>query len=156
MGFAIPAAMAAKLAAPRRKVVALLGDAGFAMAGLELLTAVREKIPLTAIVFADGFDGLIRLKQLQEYGRAFGTDLANPDFGALAGSLGIGYALAKGNPEPALAAAIASNGVTLVEVRLSIPTIGPRAREGAATGAAESVLGEEMLATIRRTIRKLR
>ena len=54
MGFGLPAAIGAKLAAPERPVVAVLGDGGFAMSGMELLTAVREKIPLTVIVFNDG------------------------------------------------------------------------------------------------------
>ena len=49
-----PAAIGARLAAPTRPVVAVIGDGGFAMSGLELLTAVREKIPLTVVVFVDG------------------------------------------------------------------------------------------------------
>ncbi len=79
MGFAIPASIGARLARPERPVVALLGDGGFAMSALELLTAVRERIPLTAIVFNDGRYGLIHRQQVAAYGQPHGTELRNPD-----------------------------------------------------------------------------
>ena len=61
MGFGLPSALAAKLAAPDRPVVAVVGDGGMLMSGLELATAVREGIDLTVIVFNDGYLNQIRL-----------------------------------------------------------------------------------------------
>lgn len=116
MGFGLPAAIGAKLAAPDRPVVVVLGDGGFAMSGMELLTAVREKIPLTVIVFNDGRLNLIRLQQLAEFGRSESVDLLNPDFGAFADAVGAQYALVDGNAEEVLRNAIGSTRVTLIEV----------------------------------------
>jgi hypothetical protein len=72
MGYALPAAIGAKLAVPDRRVVALLGDGGFAMSGLELSTAKREGVHLTVIVFNDGHYGMIRKQQFGAHGQ-FGT-----------------------------------------------------------------------------------
>jgi acetolactate synthase-1/2/3 large subunit len=55
MGFALPSAIAAKLAAPSRPVVSLVGDGGALLSGLELALAVRERLALTVIVFNDGY-----------------------------------------------------------------------------------------------------
>lgn len=114
MGFALPAAIGAKLAHPKRTVVALLGDGGLAMSGMELLTAVRERIPLTVIAVVDGHYGLIRLQQLRQYGHAHGTKLANPDFARWAASLGVDYVLLDGIES--LRTAVAANRPTLLEV----------------------------------------
>ena len=92
MGYGLPAAIGARIAAPDRPVVALIGDGGFAMSGLELLTAVRERLGISVIVFNDGQLGQIRLQQLANYGRGHAVALANPDFGIFAQSLGIRYA----------------------------------------------------------------
>lgn len=121
MGFALPAAVGAKLACRERPVVALLGDGGFAMSGLELLTAVRERIPLTVIVFNDGVFGAISRQQLAAYGRLHGTELRNPDFCRLAESVGARYVLLGGDIETNLAAVIRREGVCLVEVILHEP-----------------------------------
>lgn len=91
MGFALPAAIGAALAAPSRRVVAVLGDGGLMMSALELATAARERIDLTVIVFNDASYGLIRQVQLADFGAAYGTELRNPDFEALAGALGVEY-----------------------------------------------------------------
>ena len=53
MGYALPAAIGAALGAPSRRVVAVVGDGGMLMSGLELATAARERIPLTVVVFND-------------------------------------------------------------------------------------------------------
>ncbi|MBI3820811.1 MAG: thiamine pyrophosphate-binding protein [Planctomycetes bacterium] len=118
MGFSIPAATAAKIAFPNRPVVALLGDAGFAMMGLELLVARRENIAFTAIVFNDRQAGLIRIKQIQEYGHSHGTEIINPDFAKFAQSIGVDYIKIDGDPEPNLRAAIGGGKLTIVEVPL--------------------------------------
>ena len=114
MGFALPAAIGAKLAHPTRTVVALLGDGGLTMSGMELLTVVRERIALTVIVLVDGHYGLIRLQQLGQHGRAHGTTLANPDYPRWAASLGVDHVLLDGIAS--LRAALAAKRPTLLEV----------------------------------------
>ena len=85
MGFGLPSALAARLAAPSRPVVALMGDGGMLMSGLELATAVREQIDLTVIVFNDGYLNQIRMQQLGDAGRDHGVTLPVIDFQALGG-----------------------------------------------------------------------
>lgn len=116
MGFGIGAAIGACLADPARPVVALIGDGGLAMSGLELLTAVRERLRLTVIVFVDGAYGLIRDQQLAASGRSHGTEFSGPDCAALAAAVGAAHVRLRGEAEAVLAAALASPGVTLVEV----------------------------------------
>jgi len=116
MGFGLPAAIGAQLAAPTRPVVALIGDGGFAMSGLAILTAVREKIPLTLVVFADGFLNYIRVSQFARYGHAAHVDLVNPDFALFAAAVGARYARCSTDAEAVLRDAIGSGGVTVVEV----------------------------------------
>ncbi len=118
MGFALPAAIGARLAREDRPVVALLGDGGFAMSGLELLTAVRERIPLTVIVFNDGVYGAISMQQLGTYGVLHGTELRNPDFRRFAESVGARYVRLAGDIETSLSRVIGTGGVSIVEVVL--------------------------------------
>jgi acetolactate synthase-1/2/3 large subunit len=120
MGFALPAAIGAAIAAPARRVVALVGDGGMIMSGLELLTAVREGIRLTVIVFNDGKYSLIRNSQLADHGSSHGTDLMDPDFEALAAATGADYRrVGPGGFEEALAGAEKDEStVRLVEVPL--------------------------------------
>jgi acetolactate synthase-1/2/3 large subunit len=91
MGFGLPAAIGARVAAPGRKILAIVGDGGFLMSGLELMTAQREELPLVVMVFNDGQLNQIRFQQLSEYGRSHAVDLANPDYEALAASFGLPY-----------------------------------------------------------------
>jgi thiamine pyrophosphate-dependent acetolactate synthase large subunit-like protein len=91
MGFGIPAAIAAKLAAPERPVVAIVGDGGLAMTGLELATAVRERTPITVLVFQDGRLGQIWSQQVADFGRTHGTQALPLDVEALAAATGAEY-----------------------------------------------------------------
>lgn len=117
MGFAIPTAIGARLAMPDRPVVALVGDGGFAMTALELLTAVREHVSLIVIVFVDGAFGQIRLQQLANYGVGHGVSLENPDFCLLAASVGARHELVEDNNiETVMGAALGHSGVTVIEV----------------------------------------
>ena len=62
-------------------VLSISGDGGFLYTANELATAVRHRIPLTTIVFADGAFGNVRRIQQEHYGnRLIASDLANPDF----------------------------------------------------------------------------
>lgn len=138
MGFGIGAAIGACLANPDRPVVALIGDGGLAMSGLELLTAVRERLQLTVIVFVDGAYGLIRFQQLAAHGRTHGTDLHGPELRAFATAIGANYLHLATDPEATLRKAMALPGVTLVEVSLgdSLPMHWMRAK-----GSAKRLLG---------------
>ena len=121
MGYALPAAIGAKLAVPDRRVVALLGDGGFAMSGLELSTAKREGVHLTVVVFNDGHYGMIRKQQFGAHGHVYGTQLRNPDFRLIAEAVGAEYTRLDQDAETRLTEAVRSKGVHVVEVRLRDP-----------------------------------
>jgi acetolactate synthase I/II/III large subunit len=89
MGFALPAAIAAKLVHPERNVVTVNGDGGFLMNAQELETAVRLKTPIVNVVWEDQQYGSIVWKQDKRFGEHFGTDFTNPDFVKLAESYGM-------------------------------------------------------------------
>jgi acetolactate synthase-1/2/3 large subunit len=89
MGYAIPAAIAAKLARPAQLVVAFVGDGGFLMTGPEIETAVRENAPLVALVYDNAQYGTIRMHQEREHpGRPIATALGPVDIAGFAQSLG--------------------------------------------------------------------
>jgi acetolactate synthase I/II/III large subunit len=89
MGFAVPAAIAAKLVHPERRVVAVSGDGGFLMNAQELETATRLGTAFVNVVWENRQFGSIVWKQDQRFGRHFGTDFENPDFVGLAASFGM-------------------------------------------------------------------
>lgn len=72
--------LAAKLACPDRKVLAVMGDGAFLMNSQEIETAIREQIPLTVLVWVDDSYGLIKWKMDLELGRHRDVDFGNPDF----------------------------------------------------------------------------
>jgi acetolactate synthase-1/2/3 large subunit len=117
MGFGIPTAIGARLAAPNRPVVALVGDGGFAMMAMELLSAAREGISLVVIVFVDGAFGQIRMQQLASFGVGHGVSFKNPDFKLIADAVGARHELV-GDIEigAAVVAALGRCGVTVIEV----------------------------------------
>ncbi len=89
MGYGIPAAVAAALRYPDRCVIAAAGDGDFMMNAQELATAAQYGADVLAIVFDNAAYGTIRMHQEREYpGRVASTDLANPDFAAMANSFG--------------------------------------------------------------------
>jgi len=155
MGFGLPAAIGAKFSAPERPVVAVIGDGGFAMTGMELLTAIREKIPLTVIVFNDGRLNLIRLQQFANFGRSESVDILNPDFGAFAAAVGARYALVDGNAEKVLRIAVESDDVTLVEVRAGdSPAIYLSRARGLTRETARRALGPGIVRWIKNRLRR--
>jgi len=92
LGHAIPAAIGARLYAKDSPTFAVLGDGGFQMCCMEIMTAVNYAIPLNIVVINNATMGLIRKNQFQLYGeRYIDCDFINPDFAALAGSFGIGH-----------------------------------------------------------------
>jgi len=89
MGYSVPAAVAAKIAAPERMVVSLAGDGCFLMNGQEFATAVQHGANIVIAVIDNGMFGTIRMHQEREYPtRVHGTELKNPDFAAYARAFG--------------------------------------------------------------------
>ena len=89
MGYGVPAAIAAKMRLPDRCVVAVAGDGDFLMNGQELATAAQYALDIIVVVVDNGSYGTIRMHQEREFpGRVMATDLANPDFAALARAFG--------------------------------------------------------------------
>lgn len=89
MGYGVPAAIAAKIAAPERTVACISGDGDFLMTGQELATACQNNAGVLFIVFNNSLYGTIRMHQEARFpGRAIGTTLVNPDFAQLARAYG--------------------------------------------------------------------
>ncbi len=91
LGHAIPAAIGARFSADK-PTFAILGDGGFQMCCMEIMTAVNYNIPLNVVVFNNSTMGLIRKNQSQLYNERFiNCDFINPDFASLARSFGINH-----------------------------------------------------------------
>jgi acetolactate synthase I/II/III large subunit len=89
LGWGFATALGVQDARRDTPVVSISGDGGFMYTANELSTAIRHRIPLTAIVFADGAFGNVRRTQEERYGnRLIACDLANPDFVRFAESFG--------------------------------------------------------------------
>jgi acetolactate synthase-1/2/3 large subunit len=130
MGYGVPAAVAAKLAAPECRVVACCGDGGFLMSGQELETAVRYGVQILVVVFRNGMHGTIAMHQARELGRTAGVEIGEVDLASYARSLGAtGYTVhAPDDLVPALKEALASETVALVDVATDPDIISPSAR----------------------------
>jgi acetolactate synthase-1/2/3 large subunit len=120
LGWGYATALGAQHARPDVPVVAISGDGGFLFTANELATAVRHRIPLVAVVFADGAFGNVRRIQAEHYGnRLIACDLANPDFVKFAESFGAAAERVKdaAGLRAALRRGFARrNGPTLIEV----------------------------------------
>jgi acetolactate synthase I/II/III large subunit len=116
MGFGFPAAVAASLQHPDRTVVCLAGDGCFQMTLNEMSTAVQYGATPIVIVANNGRYGTIRMHQERHFpGRVSGTDLANPDFAALARAYGgHGETLRRNADFPAAFARAAGAGTVAV------------------------------------------
>ena len=118
MGAGLPAAIAAALVHPTRRVLAVCGDGGFMMSSQEMETAVRLKLNLVVLVLEDNAYGMIRWKQQADGFTDWGLTFGNPDFVAHAASYGAGGSrvTAADGLVPALEAAFNAGGVQLVVV----------------------------------------
>lgn len=128
MGYGVPAAVAAKLRAPDRPVVALAGDGDFMMNGQELATAVQHGADILVLVIDNGAYGTIRMHQEREYpARLSGTTLHNPDFAALARAYGAWAETVETTAAfaPALDRALAEKGVRLLHLKTEVEIITP-------------------------------
>lgn len=84
MGFALPAAMGAKIAAPKRQVVAIIGDGSFQMNIQELATLAQDNIPVKVIILNNNFLGMVRQWQQLFFEKRYSfVELKNPDFVAV-------------------------------------------------------------------------
>jgi len=135
MGYAIPAALAAKLIYPQRQVVAVCGDGGFGIGMNGLMTAVEENIPIVTVVFNNGALGWVKHGQGE---RNIACDFANFDHAAIARAMGC-HGIRVENPHqlvPALQEALTSDKPAVVDVHTSLsesfvkvtsPLVGERA-----------------------------
>jgi len=118
MGAGLPAAIAAALVHPERRVLAVCGDGGFMMNSQEMETAVRLKLNLVVLILQDNAYGMIRWKQQVDHYADWGLSFGNPDFVDYAsayGAVGTMVTTADGLA-PALEAAFRTRGVNLVVV----------------------------------------
>src|SRR5437773_427478 len=117
MGIGLPGAIAAKLAQPERRVVAVTGDGGLLMNIQELETAVRLGLGFVVLIFRDDGYGVIRWKQERQFGHTAGVDFGNPDFVALARAFGCAGARVNAAKElaPALADALRATVPVLID-----------------------------------------
>lgn len=117
MGIAVPGAIAAKLAYPQRKVVAVTGDAGFLMNSQEIETAMRLHIPVVILIWNDASYGLIEWKQQNQFGRTSNVKFTNPDFVQYAQSFGaVGVRIERTEDlMTELRAALARDTVTVID-----------------------------------------
>jgi acetolactate synthase I/II/III large subunit len=129
MGYGLPAAIAAKAVHPERVVVCFAGDGCFLMNGQELATAMQYDLPIIVLVVNNGMYGTIRMHQEREYpGRVSGTDLANPDFAALARAYGaLGETISTtAEFAPAFERALGCGKPALLELKLDPEALTPR------------------------------
>jgi acetolactate synthase-1/2/3 large subunit len=121
MGFALPAAIGAKVARPEAEVWVVVGDGGFQMTMAELATMVQEKVKVNVAIINNGYLGMVRQWQEFFYDRNYeSTPLLNPDFVKLAEAFGIRSTAVKQRAEvvPAIQAARQHEGPVLIDFQV--------------------------------------
>lgn len=119
LGYGFPTALGVAAGSPGRAIVSINGDGGFGFALQELATACLHGLPVVAVVFNDGAFGNVRRTQRERFaGRELGSELANPDFVALAAAFGVQGVRVKTAAalRSALAEAISDRRPALIEV----------------------------------------
>lgn len=118
MACALPHAIGAQTVDRKRQVVAFAGDGGLAMLFGELLTLTQNRLPVKVIVFNNSSLNFVELEMKAAGIVNFGTELQNPDFGAVAAALGMfGRRVERpGDLEPALTAAFDHDGPAVIDV----------------------------------------
>lgn len=118
MAFALPGAIGAQLAYPDKRVFALAGDGAFAMLMSDFVTAVKYELPIIVVILNNAKLAFITLEQEAKGLPDWGTDLANPDFAAVATACG-GLGITVERPDqltPALEQALAAKTPTVINV----------------------------------------
>jgi acetolactate synthase-1/2/3 large subunit len=121
MGFALPAAIGAKIARPDAEVWVVVGDGGFQMTMAELATIAQEHLDIKVAIINNGYLGMVRQWQEFFYERRYAaTPLTSPDFVKLAESFGLtGVRVAdRSGVIPAVQAARAHTGTTVIDFRV--------------------------------------
>jgi acetolactate synthase-1/2/3 large subunit len=121
MGFALPAAIGAKVARPEAEVWVVVGDGGFQMTMAELATIAQEKIKVNIAIINNGYLGMVRQWQEFFYDRNYqSTPLLNPDFVKLAEAFGIRSVAVKQRSEviPTIEAARDHDGAFLIDFKV--------------------------------------
>jgi acetolactate synthase-1/2/3 large subunit len=121
MGFALPAAIGAKVARPDEEVWAIVGDGGFQMTMGELATVVQENLDVKIAIINNGYLGMVRQWQEFFYRRRYSaTPLVNPDFTKLADAFGIRAmrVTERAGVVPAVQAARAHGGTVVIDFRV--------------------------------------
>ncbi len=121
MGFALPAAIGAKMAAPEREVVAIIGDGGYQMTIQELGTIFQQKVPVKIVVLNNEFLGMVRQWQQLFFDKRYAsTEMVNPDFVAIAKGYFIDArkVTTRTDLKDAIKEMIASDGPYFLEVRV--------------------------------------
>ncbi|WP_211364116.1 sulfoacetaldehyde acetyltransferase [Propionivibrio limicola] len=121
-GYALPTAMGAKIARPDRPSIAYVGDGAWGMSLNEVMTAVRENIPVVAVVFENAQWGAEKKIQIENFGnRIQSTELANPDYAELARVMGADGIVVSEEDEvgDALRTAVASGRPTVINLKLT-------------------------------------
>lgn len=128
LGYALPAAIGARLARPDTPAVAIIGDAGVMFTIQDLMTAVQENVQVVVLVFNDEGYGVERRHQDHLYGRRSGVDVRPPDFVGLARSFGARGILVDdlSRVGETLESALDADGPTVIEIpnRFSHPGYG--------------------------------
>lgn len=147
MGWAIPAAIAARLENPGRQVLCLIGDGGFGISGMELATAFRYDLPITVVVINNGSLAIEKHSQFAHGNPEFGTDIHNPDFAEIGEAWGgTGFKVTRPDElEPALRAALNSKKTTIVDIEAAEvlpkpPKVVPRMMADTAVGLTRQYL----------------
>ena len=130
MGYAVPAAVAAKLAAPKRTVVAMVGDSSMMMTGQELETAVRYRAPVIVVAIQNGLHGDIATHQARSHGRLSGVAVPTIDFASWARAFGaVGYTVESPEQlEPTVRRAMQHQRPSVIDVRTDPDVIKPDVR----------------------------
>jgi acetolactate synthase-1/2/3 large subunit len=121
MGFAVPAAIGARLARPDREVWAIVGDGGFQMTQAELATLVQEGVKINIAIINNGFLGMVRQWQQFFHDRRYSaTPMSSPDFVKIADAHGLPGIHVRCREEcgPAIRHARASAGPVLIDFRV--------------------------------------
>jgi acetolactate synthase-1/2/3 large subunit len=121
MGFALPAAIGAKLARPDAEVWVVVGDGGFQMTLHELGTIAQEQLDINVAIINNGYLGMVRQWQEFFYERRYAaTPLVNPDFAKLAEAYGLRGMVVTRRSEvvPAVEAARAHRGTVVIDFRV--------------------------------------
>lgn len=121
MGFALPASMGAKIAAPNKTVIAVIGDGGFQMTIQEMGTIFQEKLPIKILILNNEYLGMVRQWQELFFEKRYSfTHLVNPDFVTISQGYGIPAKLVtdKNQLEKEIDKFLADDGPVLLEVRV--------------------------------------